>query len=90
MEQNTQQSIPFVAHEQMMVRMERTNHRLWILCIFLVICLIATNLAWVLWESQWEVYEETTQEVTQSAESEQGNAVNRFIGGDYGEGNTDD
>lgn len=90
MEQNTQQSIPFVAHEQMMVRMERTNHRLWILCIFLVICLIATNLAWVLWESQWEVYEETTQEVTQSAESEQGNAINRFIGGDYGEGNTDD
>ena len=90
MEQNTQQSIPFVAHEQMMVRMERTNHRLWILCIFLVICLIATNLAWVLWESQWEMYEETTQEVTQSAESEQGNAVNRFIGGDYGEGNTDD
>ena len=90
MEQNTQQSIPFVAHEQMMVRMERTNHRLWILCIFLVICLIATNLAWVLWESQWEVYEETTQEVTQSAESEQGNAVNRFIGGDYGEGNTDE
>ena len=90
MEQNTQQSIPFVAHEQLMVRMERTNHRLWIRCIFLVICLIATNLAWVLWESQWETYEETTQEVTQSAESEQGNAVNRFIGGDYGEGNTDD
>lgn len=89
MEQNTQ-SIPFIAHEQMMVRMERTNHRLWILCIFLVVCLIATNLAWVIYESQWEVYEETTQEVTQSAESEQGNAINRFIGGDYGEGNTDD
>lgn len=83
------QSIPFFAHEQMMVRMERTNHRLWILCIFLIISLIASNLAWVLYESQWEVYEETTQEVTQSAESEQGNAINRFIGGDYGESDTD-
>lgn len=79
--------IPFIAHEQMMVRMERTNHRLWILCIFLIICLIATNVAWVIYESQFEYYDESvTQEVTQKAD---GNSINRFVGGDY-VGDTDD
>ena len=68
--------IPFVAHESMMVRMERTNHRLWILCIFLIILLIASNFAWLMYERQWEVVEEQT--VTQ--ESEDG--VNNFIGND--------
>lgn len=84
------QNIPYIAHEGMMVRMERTNHRLWILCIFLIICLVSSNLAWFLYESQFEYYdEEITQEVTQSAESE-GDAINRFVGGDsYGEIDTD-
>lgn len=84
------QTIPYIAHEGMMVRMERTNHRLWILCIFLIICLVASNLAWFLYESQFEYYdEEITQEVTQSAEYE-GDAINRFVGGDsYGESDTD-
>lgn len=76
------QTIPYIAHEGMMVRMERTNHRLWILCIFLIICLVASNLAWFMYESQFEYYDEetVTQEVTQSAD---GNSTNRFIGGDY-------
>lgn len=68
--------IPFIAHEQMMVRMERTNHRLWIMCIFLIICLIASNVAWIVYESQWEVFEEQT--VTQ----ESSDGVNNFIGND--------
>lgn len=74
--------IPFIAHEQMMVRMERTNHRLWILCIFLVICLIASNLAWILYESQWEVVEETTTEVSQDSGDGGENRLN-VVGGDY-------
>lgn len=74
-------TVPLVAHEGMMTRMERTNHRLWILCIFLVICLVASNVAWVIYESQFEYYDETTtQEVTQQAD---GDSTNRFIGGDY-------
>lgn len=68
--------IPFIAHEQMMVRMERTNHRLWIMCIFLIICLIASNVAWIVYESQWKVFEEQT--VTQ----ESSDGVNNFIGND--------
>lgn len=84
-------TVPLVAHEGMLTRMERTNHRLWILCIFLIISLIATNAAWVIYESQFEYYDETvTQEVTQNAEAE-GDANVRFIGGDVnGEGDTND
>ena len=74
-------TVPLVAHEGMLTRMERTNHRLWILCIFLIISLIATNAAWVIYESQFKYYDETiTQEVTQHAD---GDSVNRFVGGDY-------
>ena len=75
-------TVPLVAHEGMMTRMERTNHRLWILCIFLIISLIATNAAWVIYESQFEYYDESvvTQEVTQQADVD---SVNKFIGGDY-------
>lgn len=75
-------TVPLVAHESMMTRMERTNHRLWILCIFLIISLIASNVAWVIYESQFEYYDESviTQEVNQHAD---GDSVNRFVGGDY-------
>ena len=83
------QQIPYIAHEGMMVRMERTNHRLWILSIVLIVCLIVSNLAWILYESQFEYYEETTQEITQNAEAE-GDAINKFVGGDYGESEPDD
>ena len=81
MDEKNMPVVPFVAHESMMTRMERTNHRLWILCIFLVITLIATNVAWVIYESQFEYYDESvTQEVTQQSD---GDSINKFIGGDY-------
>jgi len=75
-------NVPFVVHEADMTRMERSNHRLWILTIFLIICLIASNVAWVIYESQFEYYDESviTQEVQQHAD---GDSVNRFVGGDY-------
>lgn len=81
-----EKQIPFFVHEADMTRMERSNHRLWILCIVLMLILVATNAGWIWYESQWEVYDETTQEVTQ--ESGDGGS-NRFVGGDY-YGQTDD
>lgn len=82
-----EKQVPFFVHEADMTRMERTNHRLWILCIMLMIVLVATNAGWIWYEAQWEVYEETTtQEVTQDAS---GGGSNRFVGGDY-YGETDD
>lgn len=80
--------VPYIVHEGAMARAERTVKRLWISTILLLIALIATNAAWIWYESQWEVVEEvtTTQSVTQSADSKEGDAINRFVGGDeYGE-----
>ena len=63
--------IPYIAHESIVTRMERTNKRLFILCIILVICLVGSNAAWLCYESQFEdeVY-------TQEADVEtSGNAI---------------
>ena len=67
-----QQSIPYFAHEGMMVRMERTIKRLWILCILLAVMLLATNAAWCYYESQ---FIEESFSVTQDLDSGGGDAV---------------
>lgn len=66
------------AHEQEAVRQERTIKRLWILCILLVVMLVGTNVAWFIYESQFEDIEEYTQ-----IEAEQDGDNNSIIGGDY-------
>lgn len=73
--------VPYIVHEGDMARMERTNKRLWIIVIMLILLLIASNTAWLMYESQF-TDEKTTyeQEVEQDA-SDGGN--NQFIGGDY-------
>ena len=55
--------IPYFVHDEIMARFERTVKRLWILCIVMFLAFVASNGAWIWYESQWEVYE--TQEVTQ-------------------------
>ena len=54
------EQIPFVAHESAMHRMEKTNKRMWILCLVLIAALILSNAAWVIYESQFETVTETT------------------------------
>lgn len=78
--------VPFIAHESAMARLERTIKRLWILLIILVVLFVGSNVAWIVYESQWEVYETT--EVTQENES----GYNSYIGndGDIYNGNSDD
>ena len=59
-------------------RLERTNKRLFILSIILIIALIATNGLWVAYESQFK---------TISIEAEQtadGDSNNYIVGGNYG------
>lgn len=83
-----QASIPYIAHESMMARLERITHRQWIVILVLILALVASNVGWIVYESQRETYEEVT--VTQDANTEEGNAVNRYIGGDsYGESEAD-
>ncbi len=74
--------VPYIAFEGEMTRLERMNHKLFILCLALLIALVGSNAGWIWYESQFEVVEETTrsQTVEQSAE---GDGSNNFVGGDY-------
>lgn len=76
-------TISMLAHESAMARMEVIIKRLWILVIIIFIALILTNGAWIYYESQWEVVEETTtrQVISQDVDTgEFGDAVVAGIG----------
>lgn len=74
-------SVPYIAHESAMARSERNSKRLWIAILVLIVALIGTNLAWIIYENSFEDYV-ITQEVEQDAD----NGTNNFVGGDvYGE-----
>lgn len=76
---NSLQTIPYIAHEQEMARRERTEKRLWITIILLIVLLVGSNAGWLFYESQ---FEDVYQEVVQEAD----NGTNSFIGGNvYGE-----
>lgn len=62
-------------------RMERTNRRLFIVVLILIVSLILSNAGWLWYESQFKVTETTKIEAEQEA-SDNGN--NYIIGGDYG------
>ena len=69
-----ERNVPYIAHEGMMARMERTIKRLWILALVLTVLLVGTNVAWLWYESQWETVETT--EVTQELSTDRGgNAI---------------
>jgi hypothetical protein len=75
-------NIPFVVHEKEMERKDRTERRLWIIIILLLVLLVGTNGAWIWYESQFE-----TVEVVQDVVQDSGDGgYNNFVGGDsYGD-----
>ena len=75
----TPKSVPFYIHEAECTRLDRIIKRLWILAIILIALLVATNAAWLWYESQYEEVVATLQEVEQENDS----GDNTFIGGDY-------
>ena len=55
--------VPYIAHESAVARLERIIKRLWVLVLLLIILLVASNGAWIWWESQYQTIETTiTQE----------------------------
>ena len=76
-------------YEGAQARLERSNKRLWILAIILIASLILTNLGWVIYESQYQVIQETT-----TVEQDNENGYNNYIGNDgdiiYGETNNNE
>lgn len=80
------ETVSYIVFEGEMTRMERTNHRLWIFCILLLLTLIGTNAGWIYYESTFDYY---TENVSQEVQDAEGNNI-RLIGGDYyGESETD-
>jgi hypothetical protein len=63
--------------------MERTNRRVWILCIILIITLIGTNAGWIYYESQFMDYE-----VEQEVDTGIGDAIVVGVGDYNGESET--
>lgn len=47
-------TVPYVAHQSAAARQERQMRRLWIVILLLICALIGTNLAWIIYESQFE------------------------------------
>lgn len=80
------ETVSYIVFEGEMTRMERTNHRLWIFCILLLLTLIGTNAGWLYYESTFDYY---TENVSQEVQDAEGNNI-RLIDGDYyGESETD-
>lgn len=73
--------IPYFVHEGEMSRAERTNKRMWILVIILIVALIATNLGWIIYENQYSDVVTTTE-----IEAEQDGGYNFVSGGDLSYG----
>ena len=71
-----EKTIPYIAHESEVARLERVIKRLWILCIIIFICLIGTNAGWIYYENQFT--DETS--VVQDIDTGNGNAVFSGIG----------
>ena len=72
-EHNASESVPYIVHEASMARMERQAKRLWITVLVLIVILVATNCAWIWYESQFE-------EIRIEQDNESG--YNNFIGND--------
>ncbi len=70
--------IPFAVHEADMARSERNNKRLWIAVIILIVALLATNIAWLLYNSRVDTI---TDEYTIEQEASGSGTNNSIIGG---------
>lgn len=65
------ETVPYIVHEGMMARAERTAKRLWITILLLIVLLVGTNAGWIWYEIQ---FEETTTTIEAEAD-DGGNAV---------------
>ena len=71
------EQIPYIVHEGAMSRMERVNKRLIAIIVLLIVLLVSSNIAWMVYESRFEMCN-VEQDVDQ--ENEHGNNI--FVGGD--------
>lgn len=79
------ETIPYIAYESSLTRADKTNKRLWILNIILMVLLLATNITWIIYENQY--IDEIS--VEQEVDTGDGDAFVNGIGDfNYGESKT--
>lgn len=78
----TPDSVPYLVHETAMARNERTVKRLFVLILVLILLLVGTNIAWLVYESQFETVETTNEEYQIEQDSENGNNNSVINGGE--------
>ena len=72
-------SVPYVVHESAMARAERqTKSLVWVI-VLLIVLLVGSNVGWLIYESQFEVVEETTETIITQ---ENADGYNNYIGND--------
>ena len=69
----TPKDVPYIVHEVAVARLERVIKRMWVLVILLIILFVASNGAWIWWESQFE--EVKTVETYEANADNSGNAI---------------
>ena len=75
---NAPASVPYVVHESAMARAERhTKSLIWVI-VLLIVLLVGSNGAWLWYEKQFDVVEETTTTITQ----DNADSYNNYIGND--------
>lgn len=80
---NDKATIPYIAHEGALARMERTTSRLFKVIVVLIIALFLSNALW-LWA--WMQYDYTSNDVTYAQDGEGYNNINAGIQGDVTNG----
>jgi hypothetical protein len=84
---NDKATIPYIAHEGALARMERTTSRLFKVIVVLIIALFLSNALWLYAWTRYD-YEDTTdtETVTYSQDGEGYNNINAGIQGDITNG----
>ena len=88
--ENQNVTVPYVVHESAMARSERHNKRLWIVILVLIGALIGTNLAWIIYDAQFETVETITEEYDIEQDAEGGNNNSIINGGSIVNGEAED
>ena len=75
---NSPPNVPYVVHEGVMSRLERVIKRLWIAVIVAVCLLFASNVGWMIYESQFDTisYEQDGEGINNVNIGEQGDLIN--------------
>lgn len=85
-----QGTITQAAYECAMARADRQHRRMWILALVLIAALIASNVAWIIYESQYETISQTCEEYNIDQQCDNGGINNATIinGGNINNGTT--